>query len=61
MEDGLEEMQSSILPYNLKPISGLRDIIRELPSWTYTLGPAQLLLAELGFAILTKYSLYEEL
>lgn len=36
MEDGLEEMQSSILPYNLKSISGLRETIRELPDWTHT-------------------------
>lgn len=36
MEDGLEEMQSSILPYNLKSISGLRETIRKLPHSAHT-------------------------
>lgn len=34
MEDGLEEMQSSIFPYSLKSVSQLRETFRELLNWT---------------------------
>lgn len=58
MEEGLEEMQSSILPYNLKSISGLRGTIRKLPSWTQ-IWTQHNCHSQLCLVLLLKYYLYK--
>ena len=57
MEDGQEEMQSSIWPYDLKSISGLREIFREWPNQTPHCAPHNCFPLHCASAVMLNYSL----